>query len=115
MDTKLLVIDDDPNICEAIRLYFENEGYRVITANDGAEGLNYFKIYEPDLVLLDMNSINNIPSYSRESTVAYSASESDVLMTVCDGRILYDHGTYTSLDEELLRHDAKRVISHYFD
>ena len=54
MDTKLLVIDDDPNICEAIRLYFENEGYRVITANDGAEGLNYFKIYEPDLVLLDI-------------------------------------------------------------
>ena len=68
-----------------------------------------------DLVLLDMNSINNIPSYNFESTVAYSAAESDVLMTVCDGRILYDHGTYTSLDEELLRHDAKRVISHYFD
>lgn len=68
-----------------------------------------------DLVLIDMNSINNIPSYSFESTVAYSAAESDVLMTVCDGRILYEMGTYTSLDEELLRHDAKRVISHYFD
>ena len=47
--------------------------------------------------------------------MAYSAAESDVLMTVCDGRILYENGTYTSLDEELLRHDAKRVISHYFD
>lgn len=54
MDTKLLVIDDDTNICEALRLYFENEGYHVITANDGAEGINYFKIYEPDLVLLDI-------------------------------------------------------------
>ena len=68
-----------------------------------------------DLILLDMNSINNIPSYSFESTVAYSATEGDVLMTVCDGRILYENGSYTSLDEELLRHDAKRVISHYFD
>ena len=68
-----------------------------------------------DLILLDMNSINNIPSYNFESTVAYSAAESDVLMTMCDGRILYENGTYTSLDEELLRHDAKRVISHYFD
>ena len=68
-----------------------------------------------DLILLDMGSINNIPSYNFESTVAYSASESDVLMTLCDGRILYENGTYTSLDEELLRHDAKRVISHYFD
>ena len=42
MDTKLLIVDDDPNICE------------VKTANDGIEGLNCFKIYEPDLVLLDI-------------------------------------------------------------
>jgi 5-methylthioadenosine/S-adenosylhomocysteine deaminase len=68
-----------------------------------------------DLILLDMNSINNIPSYNFESTVAYSATDSDLLLTVCDGRILYENGTYTSLDEELLRHDARRVISHYFD
>ena len=68
-----------------------------------------------DLILIDMSSVNNIPSYSFESTVAYSALESDVILTVCDGRILYENGTYTSLDEELLRHDAKRVISHYFD
>jgi len=54
MDTKLLVVDDDPNICDMIKLYFENEGYKVKTACDGAEGVNYFKIYEPDLVLLDI-------------------------------------------------------------
>ena len=54
MDTKLLIIDDDPNICEMLRLYLENEGYKVKTANDGNEGLSYFKIYEPDLVLLDI-------------------------------------------------------------
>lgn len=54
MDTKLLIVDDDPNICEMLRLYLENEGYQVKTANDGAEGVNYFKIYEPDLVLLDI-------------------------------------------------------------
>ena len=68
-----------------------------------------------DLVLIDMNSIGNIPSYDFESTVCYSAAESDVLMTVCDGRILYDNGSYTSIDEERLRREAKRVISHYFD
>ena len=54
MDTKLLIVDDDPNICEMLRLYLENEGYKVKTASDGAEGINYFKIYEPDLVLLDV-------------------------------------------------------------
>ena len=54
MSTKILVIDDDANICEMLRLYFENEGYEVKCALDGAEGVNYFKIYEPDLVLLDI-------------------------------------------------------------
>ena len=54
MSTKILVVDDDSNICELLRLYFEDEGYEVKTASDGAEGVSYFKIYEPDLVLLDI-------------------------------------------------------------
>jgi len=54
MDTKLLIVDDDANICEMLKLYFGNEGYIVKCANDGVEGVNLFKIYEPDLVLLDI-------------------------------------------------------------
>ena len=54
LDTKILVVDDDPNICDLLKMYLEKEGYGVKTANDGEEGLRYFKIYEPDLVLLDI-------------------------------------------------------------
>ncbi len=54
MSTKILVIDDDINICDLLKLYFENEGYEIKTASDGAEGVNFFKVYEPDLVLLDV-------------------------------------------------------------
>ena len=39
LDTKILVVDDDPNICDLLKLYFENEGYKVKTACDGIEGL----------------------------------------------------------------------------
>jgi DNA-binding response OmpR family regulator len=53
-DTKLLIVDDDSNISELLKIYFENEGYDVKTASDGVEGLNFFKIFEPDLVLLDI-------------------------------------------------------------
>ena len=52
--TKILIVDDDSNISELLKMYFENEGYDVKIANDGVEGLNYFKIFEPDLVLLDI-------------------------------------------------------------
>ena len=54
MDTKILLIDDDANICDLVKVYLENEGYEVKTASDGTEGLSYFKMYEPDLVLLDI-------------------------------------------------------------
>lgn len=54
LETKILVVDDDQNICEVLRLYFENEGYEVRTANDGVDGVNAFKAFDPDLVLLDV-------------------------------------------------------------
>ncbi len=53
-DTKILVVDDDQNNSELLKTYFELEGYEVKTVADGAEGINYFKMYEPDLVLLDI-------------------------------------------------------------
>ena len=54
MDTKILVVDDDNNISELLKVYFTNEGYEVKTASDGVEGISYFKMYEPDIVLLDI-------------------------------------------------------------
>lgn len=54
MDTKLLIVDDDANIRDILKLYFENEGYQVKAVGDGVEGINSFKIFDPDLVLLDI-------------------------------------------------------------
>ena len=68
-----------------------------------------------DLLLIDMSAFNNLPAYSFESAVAYSITEENVLMTMCDGNILYENGAYTTIDEEKLKSEARRVISHYFD
>ena len=54
MDTKILVVDDDSNISELLKVYFTNEGYEVKIASDGMEGISFFKMYEPDIVLLDI-------------------------------------------------------------
>ncbi len=54
MGTKILVVDDESGICDLLKIYFEKEGYEVKTASDGVEGISYFKMYEPDLVLLDI-------------------------------------------------------------
>ena len=51
---KVLVVDDDPNICDVLRMYLENEGYSVILAYDGEEALVKFNALKPDIILLDV-------------------------------------------------------------
>lgn len=51
---KILVVDDDINICELLRLYIEKEGYEVIIANDGGQAVTKFKTEHPDLIMLDI-------------------------------------------------------------
>ena len=51
---KILVCDDDKNICELLRLYLEKDGYTVIIANDGEQALDKFRIEQPELILLDI-------------------------------------------------------------
>ena len=53
-DSRILIVDDDLNISELLKMHFENEGYSVKTSADGVEGINDFKMFEPDLVLLDI-------------------------------------------------------------
>lgn len=54
MEEKILIVDDDHNICELLRLYLEKEGYKTLVAYDGQQAIDSAKTYEPDLVLLDI-------------------------------------------------------------
>lgn len=51
---KILVVDDDKNICELLRMYLEKEGYAVVMAHNGLDAVNTFNTDAPDLVLLDI-------------------------------------------------------------
>jgi DNA-binding response OmpR family regulator len=52
--TKVLIVDDDVNICELIRLYLEKEGYDVVTAHNGIKGVETFKEFTPNIIILDI-------------------------------------------------------------
>ncbi|MCL2547326.1 MAG: response regulator transcription factor [Oscillospiraceae bacterium] len=54
MSTRILIIEDDTNIAQLIRLYLEKEHYQVDVAQDGKLGLDAFYDLTPDLVLLDI-------------------------------------------------------------
>lgn len=52
--TKILVVDDDPDIREAIGAVLESHAHQVIAACDGEEGLSKLKEERPDLMILDL-------------------------------------------------------------
>ena len=51
---KIMVVDDDSNICELLRLYLEKEDFEVCIAENGARALEIFDSEKPDLMLLDI-------------------------------------------------------------
>jgi DNA-binding response OmpR family regulator len=52
--SKILVVDDEKNICELLTLYLIKEGHSVETAADGEEAMKKFASFKPDLMLLDI-------------------------------------------------------------
>ena len=51
---KILVVDDDENICEVIKMYLESSGYDTMLCHDGKKAQEVYLEYKPDLVLLDI-------------------------------------------------------------
>ncbi|MCQ2479387.1 MAG: response regulator transcription factor [Clostridia bacterium] len=54
MSNKVLVVDDDANICELLRIYLKKEGFTVSIANDGISAVKQFSDFQPDITLLDI-------------------------------------------------------------
>ena len=85
MSTKILVVDDDSNICELLRLYFEDEGYEVKTANDGAEGV----------IITTITRYHNVP-IQYDSQLIPSVYKMDVWLDI----VLMDKSTNTPVWRE---------------
>jgi DNA-binding response OmpR family regulator len=74
MPKKILVIDDEQKIVEICKDYLKADGYEVITASDGAQGLTKAHLQKPDLIVLDlmlpgMNGLDVCRSLRQESNV----------------------------------------------
>jgi len=54
MTTKILAVDDDPDILDALTMILESEGYEVVTANNGIQALANLRAEKPDLMILDL-------------------------------------------------------------
>jgi len=72
----VLIIDDDPDILEAMRMPLEAHGYRVVTATEGEEGLAKVLECEPDLIILDIMMLTPTEGFHIAYTLRSDALES---------------------------------------
>ena len=111
MEEKILVVDDDQNICELLRLYLEKEGFKTKAAFDGQEAVDMAKSYQPDLILLDIM----LPKFDGWQVCRQIRKESDVpiIMLTAKGET-FDKilGLELGADDYVTKpFDAKEVIA----
>jgi phosphate regulon transcriptional regulator PhoB len=54
MPSRVLIVEDEPDICDLLAFHLEREGYQVSKCRTGADALRHVKVSPPDLVLLDL-------------------------------------------------------------
>ncbi len=54
MDTRILIVEDDPNLLATLEYNLDKEGYKVVTATDGAEALETARREKPNIIILDL-------------------------------------------------------------
>ena len=84
MTTKanIIIIEDEKNICSFIEHILEPQGYRVISANTGKEGLQYITSEHPDVILLDLG----LPDMDGLEVLQKLRSWSDVPVIIISAR-----------------------------
>ncbi|UCD54834.1 MAG: response regulator [Candidatus Omnitrophota bacterium] len=60
---KLLIIDDEIDICETLKGFFEKRGYEVIYALTGSGGMDAFEVEKPSIVILDLYLKDNVSGF----------------------------------------------------
>ena len=87
--TKIMVIDDEPDLLEVVKLILESDGYQVVTAGSGQEALNRIEKDMPDLVLLDiiMPRMDGWEVFSRIKSNSKTEDIPVIMLTAKDQRI----------------------------
>jgi DNA-binding response OmpR family regulator len=113
---KILVVDDDPDFVEAMRLTLEPNGYTVLSAANGDEGLAKVRSESPDLVILDviMSSVLDGLQMSRRMQENPEHKRIPILMVTSiantDYAALFPTDEYISIDGFLSKPVAPNVL-----
>ena len=107
----ILVVDDDPNISQLVRLYLEKEGYGVRTAARGDDAVNEFTRLPPDLMVLDV-MLPGMDGYQVLKSVRKSSAIPVIMLTARDETFDKVLGLELGADDYMTKpFDAKELVA----
>ena len=71
--------------------------------------------FKADIVAISLDAPNMVPCLDAPALIVYSAGRSDVLMTMCDGKILYENGEYLTIDKEKVYYDVRKAVERLYN
>ena len=111
MPKTILVVEDDANIAELLRLYLEKEGYTVVVAEDGGAGLEKFRSVHPDLVLLDL-MLPVLDGWSVLRSIRQESQTPVIMVTARSETVDKVSGLKTGADDYITKpFDMKEVLA----
>lgn len=109
LDKKILIIDDEPKIVEAVEAYLKNSGYKTFVAFDGKDGIKKFENNNPDLVILDLM----LPIISGEEVCSFIRKVSRIPIIMLTAKITEDdkiNGLNLGADDYLTKPFSPREL-----
>ena len=86
MSRKILMIDDEDQLVQMVKMRLEANGYKVIAAHDGLEGLKKAREERPDLILLDL-MLPKMDGYKVCRTLKFDEKYKDILIIMFTARV----------------------------
>lgn len=87
---KILIVDDDPNICKAVELIFEKEGFKTFCSQTMGKSLDILKNEKPDVVLLDILMPDLVGTWALRSIKKSFPDTKVIMLTVMGGKYQKD-------------------------
>ncbi|HEY9087337.1 MAG TPA: response regulator transcription factor [Anaerolineaceae bacterium] len=107
---KVLIVDDDPAMTDLIKLLLAPAQYEVLTTNNGQDGINLAKKFDPDIVLLDLMMPGMTGSQVCQKIRAFS-SVPIIMMSALDNPSLVVDALDAGADDYLIKPVPNRVLT----
>ena len=109
---KVLIVDDDTNICELLRLYLEKDGFDTVIANDGEAAIVKFNVEEPDIILLDI-MLPKLDGWQVCRTIRKNSTVPIIMLTAKGETFDKILGLDLGADDYVTKpFDSKEVVAH---